>query len=122
MNVRKNRTDFILLAVFLLSAALCVGFWFWNIAWLLFLPAVPFFCFQMLLCRMDRWKLLRAVPLILVAAMAAFGFYYGQQSGLGESLFGVILLLGSISPAVGAVLAWAAWGLRRFCKRGDTRG
>ena len=122
MNVRKNRTDFILLAVFLLSAALCVGFWFWNIAWLLFLPAVPFFCFQMLLCRMDRWKLLRAVPLVLVAAMAVLGFYYARQPGFGESLFGVILLLGAISPAVGAVLAWAAWGLRRFCKRGDIRG
>ena len=63
----------------------------------------------MLLCRMGRWKFLRAVPLGLAAAMAALGFYYGQQPGLGESLFGVILLLGSISPAVGAVLAWAAW-------------
>ena len=122
MNHRKNRTDFILLAVFLLSVALGVGFWFWNITWLLFLPALPFFCFQMLLCRMGRWKFLRAVPLGLAAAMAALGFYYGQQPGLGESLFGVILLLGSISPAVGAVLAWAAWGLRRFFQRGNIYG
>lgn len=114
MTFWKNRTNLLLLVLFLLSLALCVGFWFWNIAWLLFLPAVPAFSLQMLLCRMGRWKLLRAVPLVLAAAMAALGFYYGQQPGLGESLFGVILLLGAVSPAVGAVLAWAVWGLRRF--------
>lgn len=122
MSYWKNRTNLILLSVLILSLALCVGFWFWNMAWLLFLPAVPFFCLQLLLCRMSRWKLLRAIPLILVAAMAAFGFYYAWQPGFGESLFGVILLLGAISPAVGAVLAWAARGLRRFYKRGDILG
>ena len=49
MPVWKNRTNQILLAVFLLSLVLCVGFWFWNIAWLLFLPALPAFCLQLLL-------------------------------------------------------------------------
>lgn len=110
MPVWKNRTNQILLAVFLLSLVLCVGFWFWNIVWLLFLPALPAFCLQLLLCRMERWKFLRAVPLVLAAAMALLGFYYAQQPGFGAGLFGVILLLGAISPAVGAVLAWAVWG------------
>ena len=58
------------------------------------------------------------VPLIIpekpAAAMAALGFYFAQQPGFGESLFGVILLLGAISPAVGSILAWAVWSLRRF--------
>ena len=49
--------------------------------------------------------------------MAVLGFYYAQQPGFGESLFGVILLLGAISPAVGAALAWAAWGFCRFYRR-----
>lgn len=110
MPVWENRTNQILLAVFLLSLVLCAGIWFWNIAWLLFLPALPAFCLQLLLCRMERWKFLRAVPLVLAAAMAGLGFYYAQQPGFGAGLFGVILLLGAISPAVGAVLAWAVWG------------
>lgn len=114
MTFWKNRVNQLLSAVFLLSLALCVGFWFWDISWLLFLPALPAFCLQLLLCRMERRKPLRAVPLVLAAAMATLGFYYAQQPGFGESLFGVILLLGAISPAVGAVLAWAVWGLRRF--------
>ena len=122
MPVWKNRTNQILLAVFLLSLALCVGFWLWNIVWLLFLPALPAFCLQLLLCRVGRWKLLRAVPLVLAAAMALLGFYYAQQPGFGAGLFGVILLLGAISPAVGAVLAWAVWGFHPLHKRGDIRG
>ena len=114
MTVWKNRVTQMLLAVFLLSAALCVGSWFWDITWLLYLPAIPFFCLQLLLCRMERPKPLRAVPLVLAAAMAALGFFFAQQPGFGESLFGVILLLGAISPAVGSILAWAVWSLRRF--------
>lgn len=122
MTFWKNRANRILLAVLLLSLALCVGFWFWDISWLLFLPALPAFCLQLLLCRMDRRKLLRAVPLLLAAAMAVLGFYYAQQPGFGESLFGVILLLGAISPAAGAALAWAAWGFCRFYRRdGNSR-
>lgn len=122
MTFWKNRTNHILLAVFLLSLALCVGFWFWDITWLLFLPTLPVFCLQLLLCRMGRWRFLAAVPLLLAATMAGLGFYYAQQPGFGAGVFGLILLLGAISPAAGAVLAWAVWGFHQLYKRGDSCG
>ena len=117
----KKHTDRILLAVLLLSLALCAAAWFFDIRLLLFLPAVPAFCLQLLLCRLGRWKWLRAVPALLVAAMAVLGVYYGQQPGLGVSLFGVILLLTAISPAVGCILGWGVWGAQRLrAGRGGT--
>ena len=122
MNFWKNRVNLALLAVMLLSAALCVGFWFWDITWLLYLPAIPFFCLQLLLCRMERWKPLRAAPLVLLAAVALWGGWICLTWSGWDALLGVILLLGAISPAVGSVLAWAVWGFLQFRKRRKSHG
>lgn len=99
----KNRTNRLLFLGFLLSLALCGLSFLLDIRWLLFLPVLPAFCVQLLMCRLKRW---RALPLLLTAAMAALGFYFSQQPSFGAGIFGTILLFACISPTVGCGVAW----------------
>ena len=133
----KNRTDTILLAVFLLSltAYALILLTYLEIipvdfplelfslrAWLaLTFSAVPAFCLQLLLCRKTR-RWVAAVP-VLVIVGAALLFTYGFFTATGWDTLGWgILLLLSIAPAAGCVLAWAVYGFHQLYKRGDIRG
>ena len=52
----KHRADLLLAFVMTLSAIGCVVAWYVEPAWLLYVTAVPFFCAQLLLCRLSpRW-------------------------------------------------------------------
>lgn len=132
----KNRTDKILLAVFLLSLAVYLFLLLiyleiidldlgWSSAlrgWLaLTLHAVPAFCLQLLLCRrVRRW--IAALPALLTVG-AALWFTYGCFTTIGWDVLGwLILLLLCAAPAVGIALAWAAYGIGRFRKRRELRG
>lgn len=130
----KNRTDKILLTVFLLSLAFYVVLlpnyleglpldwpdWFFTIcAWLAVgFHAVPAFCLQLLLCRrVRRW--IAAIPALIIAG-AALWFAYGFFTATGWDTLGWgIFLVLSAAPAVGCALAWTAYGLCRLCQRGD---
>ena len=133
----KNRTDKILLAVFLLSLPVYIFLLLTYLeiipikfpvatyslrAWLaLTFAAVPAFCLQLLLCRRTR-RWLAALPAVTVIG-AALWFAYGFFTATGWDTLGwAILLLLSIAPAAGCILGWAIYGLQRVCKRGDTRG
>ena len=118
----KNRTDKILLAVFLLSLAVYVidiifgkgGFW--EVCLVLSLHGVPVFCLQMLLCRkVRRWG--AAIPTVILLGAALF-FAYGSLTTTGwDSLGYAIFLAFSVAPAVGSTLAWAVFGCWRLYKR-----
>ncbi len=130
----KNRTDKILLAVFLLSLAayafllliyleiIDLGLeWGTLQAWLLLtFHAVPAFCLQLLLCRRtQRW--IAALPALLTA-FAAFWFAYGSFTDGGwDGLGCLILLLLCAAPAAGIALAWAVYGFGRLRQRRDAR-
>lgn len=133
----KNRTDKILLTVFLLSlpAYALILLTYLEIipvdfplelfslrAWLaLTFSAVPAFCLQFLLCRRTRRRIatIPAVAVIGAALWFAYGFF--TATGWDTLGWGILMLL-SIAPAVGCALAWAVYGLYRICKRGDIRG
>ena len=136
----KNRTDKILLAVFLLSlpayAAMAYTYitydfgqltpshfeiWFARhfLLWMsLGFHAVPVFCLQLLLCRRRRrWiAVLPAAAIIGAAAWFACGFF--TATGWDNLGWGLLLIL-SIAPAAGCALGWAAYGLWLLCQRGD---
>ncbi len=135
----KNRTDTILLVVFLVSTLayllLLVLFLHFGgtipvspIAYLvsqshLWLVlgghAVPFFALQLLLCRRSEGgsKFL-AIQLAVVMVFLAGFFALAARSTPGwDALIWIILAMGSIAPAAGCVLAWAAYGFAYFYQR-----
>ena len=133
----KNRTDKILLAVFLLSlsayAAMAYTYitydfgqfnpshfeiWFARrfLFWMsLGFHAVPAFCLQLLLC----WA--AAIPaLVIVGAVLLFAYNFFTATG-HDTLGWALLMILSIAPAAGCVLAWAAYGCWRLYRKGDIR-
>lgn len=128
----NNRTDKILLTVFLLSlpAYIWIALTYFEIvpikfpivlyslrAWLtLTFSAVPAFCLQLLLCRRKR-RWIAAIPAVAVIG-AAFRSAYGFFTSPGWDTLGwLILLCLSAAPAAGCVLAWIVWFIMKKCHR-----
>ena len=107
----KNRTDLILLILFFLSMAVCVVLWFVDLMLLLYVPVMPAFCIQLWLCRRSTSRPLRATPLIVIAAFAALGGVVVLGSNGWDQLLGWIMMLISISPAVGCLLALGGYAV-----------
>ena len=114
----KHKTDLWLGLVMTASAFACVVLWQVEIQWVFVLSVVPFFCVQLLLCRLSKRLVLRLQPILPVAVLAGIAlFYFVRDSGwdrLGALIFGLIC----IAPAVGIVLGWLVWWI---CKVLDER-
>ena len=139
----NNRTDKILLTVFLLSlpvyAAIVYTYitydfgqlapshfeiWFARrfLFWMsLGFHAVPVFCFQLLLCRRKRRRLAAIPALVIVGAVLLFAYGFFTATGY-DALGWALLMILSIAPAAGCALAWAVYGFHQLYKRGDIRG
>lgn len=105
----KHKTDLALGLVMTASAFACVVLWQIEILWVFVLSAVPFFCVQLLLCRLSGRWVLRLQPILPVAVLAAIAlFYFVRESGW-DRLGALILGLACIAPAVGIVLGWLVW-------------
>ena len=117
----KNKWNCLLLAGCILSAVLCAAIWNLNEIYVLCLSAVPFFCLQLLLCRVTRIWWLRAIPEVPVAVLLLMaGFYFFRDSGwdrLGALVFG----LAAIAPAVGCLLGWGVWGVPILRRRREEK-
>ena len=118
----KDRQNRLLLLVFLLSVALCVWAWLFDIRLILFLPVIPSFCLTLLLCRTIRWLVVQFLPLLLIIGIALLAACGWLTATGWDSLAWAILLFGSIAPAVGCILALTFHHLRELYKGGDGRG
>lgn len=128
----KNRTDKILLIAFFASLVFYV-FLLPHCYFTFFTPetprwaylvydwlswhfhAVPAFCLQLLLCRKirHRFAVLPTLFLVVLALWSAYGCStHDGWDALGYEIF----LQLSAAPAVGCVLAWAAYGWTRYKK------
>lgn len=126
----KNRTDNILLKTFFLSllayvvilasfiqyggnnseASWLILFLRWlHLRLVLCFHAVPAFCIQMFAARRAKRKWLALLPSILLVSWFIFCLYNWITAIGWDTLGWVILLLGSIAPAVGCILAWIVW-------------
>ena len=74
--------------------------------------AIPAFCLQWLLCRMERPAWARWLPLTLLAAVAVIGALYltGTLGSGWDALAGGLILCWCIAPAAGLALGWMAGG------------
>jgi len=138
----KNRTDKILLVVFLLSLAAYAAMaytyvtyefgqftpshfeiWFARhfLLWMsVGFHSVPTFCFQLFLCRRKRCWVATLFASVIIGA--ALWFVYGFFTATGhDSLGWGILMVLSIAPAVGCVLAWAVYGFGKLRRKGGVR-
>ena len=110
----KNLTDKILLAVFLLSLSAYAAMAYTYITYDFgqFNPSH--------LCRRKR-RWVAAIPaLVIVGAVLLFA--YGFFTAIGHDTLGwALLMILSIAPAAGCVLAWAAYGCWRLYRKGDIR-
>lgn len=120
----KNRTDRILLAVLLVSAALYALVLLGELldvftaeGLLLCLHAVPVFCLQLLLCRNVRQIFVRLIPLLLALLAAAFCLWKMAGAAGWDGLGWAVLFLLCIAPAAGCVLAWIVYGAGRLRQR-----
>lgn len=107
----KNKLDLVLLAGFMLSLPVCVWAWFSNMVLLLFITVVPFFCLQLLLCRLTGSLTARLVPVAPVLLSLAGALFYTVRDSGWDRLAALIFALASIAPAAGLLLGWLVWWL-----------
>lgn len=117
----KNRNHIALLAGFFTSLTLYVLLFFWNaplslselrsVLWLSF-SAVPAFCLQLWLCRLEHVRWIRWLPLcfLFLVALVGAAYFFGLVGSGWDTLLGGILLCWCIAPAAGCALGWLAYG------------
>ena len=114
----KNRLNIALFVLWLVSAVACVVNWltFLDLPGF-FLPVIPAFCSQLLLCRITKSRWLRALPLLpILFLLGLAGFYLVRDSGW-DRLAALIFALAAIAPAVGMGIGWLVWWLAQRHKR-----
>lgn len=109
----KNELNRFLLFAVGLSILACVATCFIDWRGLLFLPAIPFFCAQLLTCRLYKGWGPRLAPLGALFFWAACGTLILFCAEGWDGLLGAIMLCGSIGPAVSIALAWIVYFLTR---------
>lgn len=117
----KDRFNLSLLLVFALSMPMCVWAWFFDITLLLYLPALPFFCAQLWLCRVTKRVWLRLLPLLPIVLLLGLALSYYLWGSGWDMLGALIFSLMAISPAAGVLLAWGSFLLRERCRGGELK-
>lgn len=117
----KNRNHIALLVGFFVSLVLYVLLFLWNVSldlselrtvlWLSF-SAVPAFCLQLWLCRLENVRWTRYLPLCALFLVALIGgsYLFGLVGSGWDTLGGGILLCWCIAPTAGCALGWLAYG------------
>lgn len=113
----KGKTDVLLVMLMTASALACVVLWHVEIVWVFVLSVVPFFCVQMLLCRLTRRWWLRLQPLLPVAVLAGTALFYLVRDSGWDRLGALIFGLAAIAPTVGIGLGWGVWGICLWSKK-----
>lgn len=109
----KNELNRFLLFTIGLSILACAATCYIDWRGLLFLPAIPFFCAQLLVCRLYHAWGPRLAPLGALLFWAGCGLLIAVCGKNWESILGLIMLCGSIGPAVSLVLGWIVHLLTR---------
>jgi hypothetical protein len=108
----KQKTNLILVLIMAVSSVACVVLWQIEILWVFVLSAVPFFCVQLLLCRLvPRWWV-RILPMVPIVVLAGAALYLLIRDSGWDRLGALIFGLATIAPMVGTALGWGIWA---FC-------
>lgn len=102
----KIRTNLILLILLILSCTLVVWVWIDHFQLILFVPVLPAFFLQRLLCRMTARRILWVLPFALVVGLGVcFSIAWLSTSGW-DSLGWFLLALSTPSHLVGFLAGW----------------
>ena len=113
----KQKTNLILAVLMAVSTIACVVLWQVEIVWAFVLSAVPFFCIQLLLCRLvPRWWV-RTLPLVPVVVLVGAALCLLIRDSGWDRLGALIFGLAAIAPTVGIVLGWGAWAIGTWKKK-----
>ena len=114
----KHRWNIILFLLWLVSTVVCVVNWieFLDLPGF-FLPFVPAFCSQLLMCRVTRNGWLRALPALPVPVLLGIAAYYLIWGSGWDMLAAVIFGCAAIAPAVGVAAGWGVWALCLWRKK-----
>ena len=117
LKKHPNRT---LLACLVLSIASPFLLGMDGLAFIASIPGVglvyacsPFIFLQMLLCTRFRSKIVRLLPLILVAPIHLFGVYSFVTTYDAYAIPGLLIIIFTTLPMLGTALGWLAWWLLR---------
>lgn len=114
----KNKWNILLLMIYLVTAVLCAVNWL-NFLDLpsFFLPFIPSFCSQLLLCRVTRSGWLWALPVLPVLILLGLAAYYLVWGSGWDLLAALLFGCAAIAPAVGIAAGWGVWYLAKRKKR-----
>ena len=107
----KDKSNLLLIMLMTVSAVACVVLWQIEITWVFVLSAVPFFCVQLLLCRLNRKWWIRLQPILPIAVLGGMALFYLVRDSGWDRLGALIFGLAAIAPAVGVVLGWGVWAI-----------
>jgi len=114
----KDKSNLLLTMLMTVSAVACIVLWHIEILWVFVLSAVPFFCVQLLLCRLcGRWWL-RLQPILPIAVLGGMALFYLVRDSGWDRLGALIFGLAAIAPTVGIALGWGVWWFFDYRKRG----
>ena len=111
--MKEHKTDVFLAILLAVSTLACIIAWNAEILVLFYITAVPFFCGQLLLCRMTSRNWLRLLPALPVATLAGMALFYLVRDSGWDRLGALIFGLAAIAPAVGIALGWCVWWICR---------
>ena len=103
--MKKTTNIILILAVVVPVALLFWPFATWNAAMSLILRVIPSLAVQVLLCRLGRWNIIKAMPALLTGVFAAWGTYLYFTSPHWSNATVGDLLADYVSPFICCIVA-----------------
>ena len=112
--MKKTINALLVVAVIVPVVLLFWPFARWNDAMSLILRVIPSLAVQILLFRVGKWNIVKALPVLLTGAEAAWGTYlYFTSPHWSNATFWGSLIADYVSPFICCIVVLAAFGLAK---------
>lgn len=103
--MKKILNVFLVVAIVVPTVMIFWPFAMWNDAMSLILRVIPSFALQILLFRVGKWNIIKALPILITGFFAALGLYrcFNSQSWSNATFGGIVA--DYVSPFLSCVIA-----------------